>query len=423
MNSQSRPLSSPSIPHSTIVLFGILLLGAVLRFSTVMQPLTDYAAWRQSSTAMMADNFYNRSWNILYPEVSWNGPGPSYQGREFQTITYISALLYVVVGQHDWVGRGVAICFGLWGIFALYQLISRIWDQKRALAGAAMMAILPGGIFIDRSFLPDPAMVSLVVTSAWMLVAYLQTAKSRYLWIAALIGVLGYLTKITGLIVAIPLFYAVAVHLQTLGSRSERTRELTRLLGVAVVVLIPVVSYYLWARHLSLTYPPYHFAGAGNWLWNNGLQKWLAKSYFIPSLWWNIETWMWGKAIVTFLLIGLISRPPKFARKINEWNNAPEVSAAPVETVKGTMVFSLVVVRRCDLLPHWCAGVSGQFVELSYSQSGGVSDGGSWIAAVHRICWRFDTPPQSLARGTRRTDNGGLVVYRALRPQTLEGDV
>ena len=58
------------IPRNIVLLGGILVLGAVLRFNNVTQPFTDAFSWRQASTAMMASNFYHRSWNIFYPEVS-----------------------------------------------------------------------------------------------------------------------------------------------------------------------------------------------------------------------------------------------------------------------------------------------------------------------------------------------------------------
>jgi hypothetical protein len=58
---------------------------------------------------------------------------------------------------------------------------------------------MPNGIFVDRSFLPDPAMVSLVITSLWMLLVYLQDRRISYLWWSTVIGTLGLLTKISGL--------------------------------------------------------------------------------------------------------------------------------------------------------------------------------------------------------------------------------
>lgn len=296
--------------HTTsYLLIVILVAAAILRFNHINQPFIDAFSWRQSSTAMMADNFYRRNWNIFYPEVNWTGPGPNYQGREFQTVSYIAALLYVLVGQHDWIGRGVAVTFGLWGIFALYQLVRCVWDEERAITSAAVMALLPGSIFIERSILPDPAMVSLVTTSVWMLVAYLQTERLRYLLLASGIGTWGFLTKIPGLIVGIPMIYAM---LTILGRKRILRPKKLATIGVAIVLtLAPVIAYYLWARHLSLTYPPYHLAGSGNWLWDDGLAKWLSQNYFLPSLSQRFNGWLWTKPVVALVSFGLLLRPPR----------------------------------------------------------------------------------------------------------------
>src|SRR5215470_1310591 len=88
----------------------IVLVAAILRLEDLRQPLNDVFSWREASTAMMADNFWQHSWNIFYPEVSWTGPGPSYQGREFQIFSYSVAILQAIFGWHDWLGRLVATC-------------------------------------------------------------------------------------------------------------------------------------------------------------------------------------------------------------------------------------------------------------------------------------------------------------------------
>ncbi|HEY9623213.1 MAG TPA: glycosyltransferase family 39 protein [Crinalium sp.] len=289
-------------------LIAILILAAILRFNHITQPFTDYINWRQASTAMMAENYYRRNWNIFFPEISWDGPGPSYNGREFQTVTYLAALIYRVVGQHDWVGRSIAVLFGLWGIFALYQLVRRVWGEKHALLSAAVMALIPGSIYFDRSFLPDPAMVSLVVTSVWMFVAYLQTERSRYLLLASVIGCWGFLTKITGLIVGIPMLYALGAI--WIAQRKLANRQFLLIISASILTLLPVTAYYLWAKHLATHYPPYHFAGGGNWLWDNGLQSWLKEQYFLPGAVWVFDTWLWTKPIIVLVLLGLIIRPP-----------------------------------------------------------------------------------------------------------------
>jgi hypothetical protein len=295
------------------LLIAILVVAATLRLNHITQPFIDIFSWRQSSTAMMAENFYRKNWNIFYPEVNWTGAGPNYQGREFQTVTYIAALLYMLVGQHDWVGRCVAVMFGLWGIFALYQLVRRVWDEEHALLSAAVMAVLPGSIFVERSFLPDPGMVSLVTTSVWMLIAYLQTKRWHYLLFAGIIGAWSFLTKIPGLIIGIPMLYAIFAILGR--KRILNPKNLATIGVAAVLTLVPVIAYYLWARHLALSYPPHHFAGSSFWLWDSGLKSWWEQKYFLPKLYRHLNNWMWTQPIIALVFVGLFLRPPQWGKK------------------------------------------------------------------------------------------------------------
>jgi 4-amino-4-deoxy-L-arabinose transferase-like glycosyltransferase len=296
---------------STYLLISILGLAAILRLSQIDQPFIDYIDWRQADDAIIADNFYSGNWNILYPETSWNGPGKSYLGMEFQTISYATALLYLILGQHDWVGRAVAVVFGLWGIFALFKLVDRIWDRDHAIVSAAVMAVLPGSVFVDRSFIPDPVMVSLVVTSLWLLVIHLQTGLRRYLILGCVVGSLGYLTKISGLIVGIPLTYALVTILQ--GRGKLKVDNLAKV-GIPILIsLIPVAAYYFWAWHISKNYTPYYLAGTG-WIWENNFGYWLKEKYFLPLLYWEFNNWLWTKPVTVLLVTGLLLGSPRSDR-------------------------------------------------------------------------------------------------------------
>jgi Dolichyl-phosphate-mannose-protein mannosyltransferase len=293
------------------LLIAILIAAAILRFDQIDQPFIDATSWRQTDTASMAENFYRGNWNILYPQISWNGSEPNYVGYEFQTVTYIAAQLYRLVGQHDWVGRSVAAFFGLWSIFALYQLVRRVWDENHALASAAVLAILPGSVYVDRSFLPDPVMVSLVVTSFWLLVAYLQTERLHYLLLASLTGMWGFLTKISGIFVGIAMLYAILTILTR--KRMLRSKQLALICVAAVVILIPVVAYYLWAIYISRTYPPYYIAAGSYWVWKYGLRQFLEQNYFLPTLYLQLS-WFWTKPIIVLVVVSLLLRPPQCDR-------------------------------------------------------------------------------------------------------------
>jgi 4-amino-4-deoxy-L-arabinose transferase-like glycosyltransferase len=338
MNAETSPLQlqADAIPlaerygdlRGTFWLAAILFAALVLRLYRIDQPLVDAFSWRQSSTAMIAENYFLSSWNIFFPEVNWTGPGPNYQGREFQTITYLSALLWALLGQQDWIGRLVAALFSVWGVYALYRLVALVWDIERARVAAAVLAVLPGSVFVGRSFLPDPVMVSLVTTSLWLFVLWLRTGRTAVLLLlATAAGALGFLTKITGLIVGLPMLYAIVA---LIGVRSAlRRRWLVGLSAYGVLTLGSVAAYYLWARHLALTYPPHHFAGAGNWVWDAGVGDWIRQGYFLPKLTDHVRVWLWTMPFAVLIGIGLVL-PPR--RIVHDRAGTPEAGgrdAAP----------------------------------------------------------------------------------------------
>jgi len=284
---------------------GVLLLAAALRFQDLNQPYVDAFAWRQADTASIAEAFAAGNWNIFLPQVRWGGPGPNYIGAEFQLVSYVAALGYRVFGAEPWIGRAVAAAFGLWGIFALYHLVRRVWGHPRAIASAAVMAVLPGAVFTERSFLPDGPMTALMTTSLWMLVAFGQTERQKYLWAAVVFGALGCLTKLPGGILIIPAIYALVA---LMGDRLRTGSPRFRVMAAALAVAVPVLLYYLWARQVALSNPPYHFTGEGKFLWQRDVAAWVDKGYFLPELWRIVvaKDAYWGHGFLALAAAGLL---------------------------------------------------------------------------------------------------------------------
>src|SRR5262249_20952749 len=312
MSSDSTALIKESVnsgQRSTILqsclLAGIFVLAGALRLSHINEPLVDSFSFRQTSTAMMAENFSRGNWNIFLPQVNWAGPGPTYTGREFQTFTYLVAIFWALVGQHEWIGRAIAAAFGLLSLTSLYLLVRRIWGESYALASAAIWAVLPGAIVIDRSFLPDPVMLGLVLTSLLRYVIFLQTRRFVYLYVAGAIGVLGILTKLPGAVVVVPMVYAT-IKLLPREPSLARQKLLFKIISVAGISAILVVAYYLWVVHAAKTYPPYHLAGIGNFIWSNHKEGWLSSWYFIPRAWSQLTGWIWTWPGIILTCIGLV---------------------------------------------------------------------------------------------------------------------
>ena len=193
----------------------------------------------------------------------------------------------------------------MWGVFAFYQLVRRVWDEPRALAGALMLALIPGAFFIDRSFLPDPAMLALTLTAAWMYVAYLQTGRRACLALAGAVGALAFLTKLPGIISLVPLAYATVAVRRAQGDRPP----LKPIVLTLAIVLVTVAAYYAWAVYLGTHYPPYHVAGGGNWVFRQGVRAWLAEGYYLEQTWVSFRWWLWTAPVIALLVLGAMFSP------------------------------------------------------------------------------------------------------------------
>lgn len=284
----------------TAILLGILLIAVVFRFHKITLPLVDGFSWREISTAMMADNFQQRSWNIFFPEVSWTGPGPSYQGREFQIVSYLTALLYQLFGWHDWFGRVVAACFGLVTVFSLHRLTALCWGERHAHAAALAYALMPAAIMIDSSFLPDPAMLALVTLGVWLFVKYWAGGSGWLLPLATLSFSLGALSKPPGIAAGAVIFYLMVCWILEKKWKQARLVFLSGLLSLVVIG-----AYFSWAIYLARSYPPFHFAGSGGYIWDYGVWTYVRDRFYFQSAWNTSVLWFYGYPFMVLFAVGL----------------------------------------------------------------------------------------------------------------------
>ncbi|MDX8448398.1 ArnT family glycosyltransferase [Mesorhizobium captivum] len=288
----------------TLILLAILLVAAIARFHNITQPLVDSFSWRETSTAMMADNFQQRSWNIFFPEVSWTGPGPSYQGREFQIVSYLTALLYQLFGWHDWFGRMIAAAFGMVTVFSLHRLAALCWDEAHAHAAALAYALMPGPAMIDSSFLPDPSMLALVTLGVWLFAKYWVGGKAWLLPLATLSFTLGALAKPPGLAAGAVIFYLMVCWIV-----AGKTRHAARVFAAGLLSLAIIAAYFSWAIYLGRSYPPYHVAGSG-YIWDSGFSTFFKNSFYLKSVWNTSVWWFYGYPFMALIAVGFWM-PPK----------------------------------------------------------------------------------------------------------------
>lgn len=298
-----RGMAGVRIEVHTLILLAILVVAAIARFHNITQPLVDAFSWRETSTAMMADNFQRNSWNIFFPEVSWTGPGPSYQGREFQIVSYLTALLYQLFGWHDWFGRMIAATFGMVTVFSLHRLTALCWGEAHAHAAALAYALMPGPAMIDSSFLPDPSMLALVTLGVWLFAKYWAGGKAWLLPLATASFTLGALAKPPGLAAGAVIFYLMVCWIL-----ERRYKKAARVLVSGLISLAVIAAYFSWAIYLGRSYPPYHVAGSG-YIWDSGFWTFFRNSFYFKSVWNTSVWWFYGYPFMALIAVGFWMPP------------------------------------------------------------------------------------------------------------------
>jgi hypothetical protein len=288
--------------NRTLALLLIAILGIALglRLENIRQPLVDHFSWREASTAMMADNLPKNGWNPLWPEVSWAGDKPGYQGREFQTLTIAAAMLDRAFGWQDWHGRLVAAMMGVISTYALFRLVMLLHGATLALLAAAVYAFLPGAVIIDSSYLPDPAMLALALISLWFLAEGVSVKSKKWMFAGWITGTVAILSKLPAL-AALP----AAIYLVLASGPGARGRLPWLLIAIGASGTI-IGSYYAWALYLGSTYPPFHVAGSG-WLWDYGFNAFWKEGFYLGTLRWHAVTWLWTPAIIVLAVAGFVA--------------------------------------------------------------------------------------------------------------------
>jgi hypothetical protein len=75
---------------------------------------------------------------------------------------------------------------------------------------------------------------------------------------------------------------------------------------------VTIAVYYSWAVYVGKTFPPYHTAGVGKFIWDSNFSEWVSNWYFIPSIFSSLKSWLWGWVVLLLTAASLII--PLFTR-------------------------------------------------------------------------------------------------------------
>jgi len=242
---------------SLLLVTALAVFGVAIRLVHITQPFVDAWSWRQSDVAMIAENFYRNGFNVFFPQIDWAGSTPGYVGTEFPLVPLLAALLYVLFGVHECVGRTVSVAFFAISVPFFFLLVRKVYTERAALAAVSFYVAAPLSIFTSRSFMPDMPSLSVALMALYLLRRWLERGSPLVFAGASVALAVALLVKP---FIATVGFAFLSLAIAKYGRGWVR---MTQLWVLAALAVLPSLTWYAHAYYLSVSSAPYHFFGAG----------------------------------------------------------------------------------------------------------------------------------------------------------------
>lgn len=268
---------------------GIVFFGLVLRLPGLDHPFVDFHSWRQCDTLAVARYFAEIEMNILRPQLPYYGPPPNYAELEFCLVPYLTAWLFRLGGELNWIARLVIVAFSLWSVVSIYRVARELWDLKAGLAAAFGLAVHPVYLYFSRSFQPDVPMLALGLAALADFLVWRRSGSRMAALTGCFLFTLAVLVKPPAVVFAFPLF--------TWWLTARRPKKA---IGAAYLV-IPVAASlaYFSAIHgiAEHQFASGLISGFLHRLWTEGL----------PPEWWSdLGVGLFFYAVTPFFLVPLV---------------------------------------------------------------------------------------------------------------------
>lgn len=198
---------------------------------------------RQTDSLSFVTGYYKFGMNFFEPKglnlESINGRGAS----EFPILYYLTALIYFVVGKHEFILRLINIIIVSVGFFYLFRMIKEIL-QSLFYAYILSFLLLSSTVLLyyTNNFLPDTPALGITLIGWFYINKYITHKRKSYLVISFALFTLASLLKVSFLINPIAAFLALLIDAY-LKNNKEKDRHLS-ILGLSF--MIALIINLLW---------------------------------------------------------------------------------------------------------------------------------------------------------------------------------
>jgi len=255
-------MGAPLNPISRVgkAIYAIFFLALLVRVWNLdipfVEPYNNIS--RQSLCASVARNFYQHGFNLFYPEIDENGPGPYLYNVEFPLYSYVMAVGYKLAGGvREWAARLVSVFFGMLFLFFLYFFLRRVSSETVAFWGVVFASFSPMCVALSRSIQPDITMLSASMVALYAFYRFKETEEPHFYIFSLLALSLAVLTRPFALYLFLPI---VAIAWMNEGKDIFKNPK-NYVFAFSVLLTL---TWYVWmavaGKGQKLAYDPYIFS-------------------------------------------------------------------------------------------------------------------------------------------------------------------
>jgi 4-amino-4-deoxy-L-arabinose transferase-like glycosyltransferase len=193
-------------------------------------------------------------------------------------LDHLAAWGYHLTGQEDlWLPRLFSVALWAIGGVFVYLIGLRVTRREGALVAATLYLFWPFGVVMSRFYMPDPAMVALMLAGALAVIGYWERPSPRRFALASGVAAVATLIKPGVALVFLAILFAVLA----VSQRVRLTVASGRLLLFVGVAGAPTAAYFVYGSYIR------HFLGAEGDANGRVQPHLLATSWFWKG-WWEM---------------------------------------------------------------------------------------------------------------------------------------
>ncbi|MGO4889039.1 ArnT family glycosyltransferase [Anaerobacillus sp. MEB173] len=237
-----KPLRS----SEKVILIILLLFIFSLRLPYLSHsPFEIGESWRQSDTESMARNFVEDRFNILYPQLNYDGVPPNYAQLEFQITTFLIAILYKLFGFHYEIARLIPLLFFTGSAYFLFYIVKRFYSMNMAWITTLLYSIFPLNLYFSRAIMPEAAALFFFLGAFYFFCQWIIEEKNWAIIAAAFMTAIAISIKVPTIFAGIPML------IMSIMKYKQNVFRTWQLWIFAAISLLPPLIYFKWLESVA----------------------------------------------------------------------------------------------------------------------------------------------------------------------------